>query len=148
MRLVIIVELDGCARAKVQRDVGPTGHCVQAVVLVPIIVEGGLIFLVAGGHRPGSLPDIVIGIIDQMRGSAGRIPVTGAAQLRIESDPAIVTLVGLGVWLAKALVDNGRAITLKGKRPTISETIVNQTNRVYLRMVCFTSQKGWILMVH
>jgi hypothetical protein len=79
MRFVIVVELDRCIRAKRQRDIGPARCGVETIVLVPTIVEGGLVFKIARRNRPALLPDVVGGIVDQMRRGASRIPVTGTA---------------------------------------------------------------------
>ena len=95
MGLVIVVEFDRGGRGQLSGILSPPGWR-EAVVLVPAIVEGGFILVVAGREGPCALPDVVGRVIREMGLGAVRLPVAGAAQLTLQV-PAIVTLLGAGV---------------------------------------------------
>src|SRR5205823_12018429 len=56
----------------------------QAVVLVPRVVERGLVLVVTRRQRERPLPDVVARVVRQMRGGAVRLPVARAAELGLE----------------------------------------------------------------
>src|SRR5581483_12201477 len=56
----------------------------QAVVLVPAVVERGLVLVVPGGQRERALPHAVAGVVGQVGGDAVRLPVAGAARRRLQ----------------------------------------------------------------
>ena len=62
----------------------PFGDGVEPVVLVPRVVERGLVLVVAGGQRERALPHVVARVVRQVRRRAGRIPVARAADLRLK----------------------------------------------------------------
>src|SRR4029078_8846853 len=80
MRLVVVIEGDALRRSGgSQRNVRAILLRMQAVVHVPGAVERHLVF-VAAGRRDAErvLPDITVGVVDQLRGGAGGVPVAGA----------------------------------------------------------------------
>ena len=83
VRLVVVIELDGPA-GRGERDVRAVRHRVQAVVLVPGVVERGLVLVAAGRERERALPDVVARVVREMRPRTARIPVAGAAGLRLQ----------------------------------------------------------------
>ena len=82
--LVVVVELDASGRGQARRDVAAVQLRVQAVVLVPGVVERGLVLVAAGREGEGALPDVVGRVVGEVRRGAGRIPVAGAAGLRLQ----------------------------------------------------------------
>jgi hypothetical protein len=84
VRVVVVVELDALARAEAEGDVGPAGNGVGAVVLIPAVIEGDLVFVVPGGKREGALPDIVVRVVGEVGGGAARVPIAGATGLALE----------------------------------------------------------------
>src|SRR6185436_3668758 len=81
MRLVVVIEGDALRRrGSGQRDVWAVLLRVGAVVQVPGAVQRHLVFVGGGGgDAEGVLPDVAVGVIDQLRGRAGRVPVAAAA---------------------------------------------------------------------
>ena len=82
--LVVVVELDAAGRGEARRDVAAVEDRVEAVVLVPGVVERGLVLVAAGREGEGALPDVVGRVVGEVRRGAGRIPVAGAARLRLQ----------------------------------------------------------------
>ena len=82
--LVVVVELDARPRREVERDVRAVGLRVSAVVLVPRVVERGLVLEAARRERERPLPDVVARVVRQMGRRALRLPVTGTAELRLQ----------------------------------------------------------------
>ncbi len=82
--LVVVVELDARVRGEAERDVGAVLLRVEAVVLGPRVVQGGLVLVVPGRQRERPLPDVVARVVGEVRRRAGRIPVAGAAELRLQ----------------------------------------------------------------
>src|SRR5262249_57751554 len=82
--LVVVVELDARVGGEIEGDVGAVRDGVEAVVLVPGVVERGLVLVASGGQREGSLPDVVARVVGQVRGRARGIPVAPAARLRLQ----------------------------------------------------------------
>ena len=64
---------------------GAVQHGVEPVVLVPGVVEGRLVLVVAGGQVvERALPDVVVSVVGQVGRRAGWIPVSRATRLRLE----------------------------------------------------------------
>src|SRR5207342_1686956 len=65
--LVVVVELDGRVRGQDERAVGAVLLCVEAVVLGPGVVQRGLVLVAPGREREAPLPDVVAGVVGEMR---------------------------------------------------------------------------------
>src|SRR3954451_2986394 len=83
MRLVVVVELHRAAW-RGDGDVVAAGDSVEAVVLVPGVVERRLVLIVPGRDGPRPLPHVVGCVVREVGPRAGRIPVARAADLRLE----------------------------------------------------------------
>ena len=83
MALVVVVELGAPARGHVERDVGAVLLRVEPVVLGPRVVQRRLVLEAAYGQRKRALPDVVGAVVGEVAGRAVRLPVTGAAELRL-----------------------------------------------------------------
>ena len=85
VRLVVVIELDARRGGETERNVAAAGLGVRAVVLVPPAVERGLVFVRPrrNGERP--LPDVILGVENEERRGARRVPVAGAAELGLEA---------------------------------------------------------------
>ena len=81
--LVVVVELHRAA-GRGERDVVAVRHRVEAVVLVPRVVERGLVLVGAGREVERPLPDVIARVVGQVRRRARRVPVARAAGLGLE----------------------------------------------------------------
>ena len=72
--LVVVVELDARGRREVERDVRAVRLGVQAVVLVPGVVQRGLVLVAAGRERERPLPDVVARVVREVRRSRRPAP--------------------------------------------------------------------------
>ena len=70
--------------ARVERDVRPVRLRVEAVVLVPAVVQGSLVLVAAGRKRERLLPDVVVRVVGEVCGRAVRLPVARAAELGLQ----------------------------------------------------------------
>ena len=87
VRSVRVVELRRVGVADRQADVAAVEGRIDAVVLVPGVVQGCLVFVGGGGgrHWERALPDLVRRVIREVRGGALRLPVPGASQLALQA---------------------------------------------------------------
>src|SRR6185312_3646453 len=83
VRRVIVIELDRRGGGEVEADVAAVRRGVGAVVLVPRVVDGGLVLPGAGRDVERPLPDAVLD--GEMRVGAVRLPVARASQLGLEA---------------------------------------------------------------
>ena len=82
--LVVVVELDARSLRQAERDVVAARDGVEAVVLVPGVVERGLVLVVPGRERECPLPHVVERVVRQVRRRTGGIPVARAAGVRLQ----------------------------------------------------------------
>ena len=82
--LVVVVELDARSLRQGEGDVVAAQYRVEAVVLVPGVVERSLVLIVPGRERERPLPDIVGRVVREVRRRTGGIPVARAARLRLQ----------------------------------------------------------------
>ena len=82
--LVVVVELDARVGSERERDVRPAGLRVQPVVLVPRVVQRSLVVVAPGRDKERALPDVVGGVVREMRRGAGWIPVARTPELRLQ----------------------------------------------------------------
>ncbi len=97
VRLVVVVELDAGGARKRQRDVRPAGCGMEAVVLIPRVVERSLVLVVPDGQREVALPHIVACVVREVGGRAKLASQSPGQPASDCNDPAMVTLVGFGV---------------------------------------------------
>jgi hypothetical protein len=70
----------------VERDVGSVLRSARAVILIPAFVEGDLALVVSGGQRCGLKRVRAVAVrVLQPRAEAGRLPIAGAAEFRLET---------------------------------------------------------------
>ena len=82
--LVVPVELDVAAGRR-EDDVRPVELGVGAVVLVPGVIDSGLVLVGAGRDCERALPDVVVGVVREVGRCTVGLPVAGAAELVLQA---------------------------------------------------------------